>query len=346
MAGRPPDSISVIIPARNAAASLDACLRAVLAQSWGREHPEQFEVIVVNDGSTDDTALQARRYPVQLLSQAHAGPAAARNRGAQVARGEALAFTDADCEPVPEWLAELAASLSDESVAGVKGIYATRQKGRVARLAQLEFEERYERLERASQIDFVETHSAAFRASEFRAAGGFDPFFTAANNEDVDLAYRLAARGCRMVLNRSAIVYHQHVDSLAAYFRVKFWRGYWRMQVYRRYPNKMMADSYTPPTLKISSMLAPLALPLLLLVPFQPWALLPLALLVLAIAALSANLLRLAGARDRGLQLMVPLFALTRALGLGLGSLWGVASIMRRMILSGRSAHDHPRLSS
>src|SRR4051794_21426577 len=105
----PPDTrsairYSVIVPAYNAEATLGACLRALLDQTLA---PAAYEVIVVDDGSTDTTARVAARFPVSVLRQAHAGPAAARNQGARAARGEILAFTDADCEPVPAWLGRI-----------------------------------------------------------------------------------------------------------------------------------------------------------------------------------------------------------------------------------------------
>ena len=76
---------------------------------------------------------------------------------------------------------------------------------------------------------------------------GFDESFPVANNEDTDLSYRIAAAGHVMVFNPDAVVSHlRHPDSLRRYIRQKFWRGYWRMIVYRRHPGKMVKDTYTP----------------------------------------------------------------------------------------------------
>lgn len=101
---------SVIIPAYNAAATLERAIDSVLAQSWPAE-----EILVVDDGSTDATADIARRYggSVRLLQQANAGVSVARNAGAAAARGDWLAFLDADDWYTPdrlrlhaEWIAE------------------------------------------------------------------------------------------------------------------------------------------------------------------------------------------------------------------------------------------------
>jgi glycosyltransferase involved in cell wall biosynthesis len=104
-------AVSVIVPARDAAATLGATLRGLEAQ----EGAPDFDVVVVDDGSTDATARLAAASPVvsTLVEGAGEGPARARNAGAARAGGDALAFLDADCEPSPGWLAAGAAALAD-----------------------------------------------------------------------------------------------------------------------------------------------------------------------------------------------------------------------------------------
>ncbi len=241
---------SIVIPAYNASGTIDACLHALLHQTVARD---RYEVIVVDDGSRDDTAARASAHGVRVIRQENQGPAAARNHGASLAQGTLLLFTDADCEPTPTWLAEMTDVFADPTVQAAKGAYLTRQRSLTARFAQLEFEERYTMLDRHTSIDMIDTYSAAFRTATFRALGGFDPAFPMANNEDTDLSYRLAATGARMVFVRRALVYHQHPASLKKYLRVKYWRGYWRMVVYKRYPDKLAKDTYTPQTLKLQA---------------------------------------------------------------------------------------------
>jgi cellulose synthase/poly-beta-1,6-N-acetylglucosamine synthase-like glycosyltransferase len=204
---------------------------------------------VVDDGSQDQTAQVARANGVQLLEQLHQGPAAARNLGLDQACGDIVLFTDADCEPEPTWVAEMTRPFTDPRVVGVKGSYRTHQQERVARLAQCEFEERYDLLERLATIDFIDTYAAAFRLAVLRERGGFDPAFP--NNEDVEFSYRLARAGCRLMFNRQAVVYHQHPSTWHAYLRLKIKRGYWRMMAYRLHPGKAVRDSYTPQMLKV-----------------------------------------------------------------------------------------------
>src|ERR1700692_3371787 len=111
-------SVSIIIPTFNGASRIGNCLDALLNQTAGRD----AEILVVNDGSTDNTADFVARYSdVRLITQSNAGPAAARNRGAQEARGTIILFTDDDCVPTAAWRAALTEPFKDTSIGGTKG---------------------------------------------------------------------------------------------------------------------------------------------------------------------------------------------------------------------------------
>lgn len=93
--------ISVVIPVYNGASVIEGCLEAVLQQDIPRP---AYEIIVIDNGSTDLTIDIVRRYPVRLIEERVRSPYAARNTGVGVARGAILAFTDADCRPCQYWL--------------------------------------------------------------------------------------------------------------------------------------------------------------------------------------------------------------------------------------------------
>jgi len=102
--------ISVVIPAKDAEGTLEECLQATLFQEG---FDQDYEVIVVDDGSTDETAAIAEGLGVKVIRQSNAGSAAAGNAGALAARGEIVAFTDSDCVPALDWLAQLCRPFSD-----------------------------------------------------------------------------------------------------------------------------------------------------------------------------------------------------------------------------------------
>jgi cellulose synthase/poly-beta-1,6-N-acetylglucosamine synthase-like glycosyltransferase len=320
---------SVIIPAYQAAAVLPRCLQALQQQTAPRDH---YEIIVVDDGSTDDTAAIADQLlhdqPAQVIRAPHSGAALARNLGAQAARGSVLIFTDADCEPAPNWLEQLTRVFTDPAVSGARGVYRTRQRSLIARFVQQEYLERYDRLTPLTPIDFVDTYSAAYRREVFLDNGGFSTGFPAASVEDQELSFRLNQRGHRLVFVPEAMVYHQHNATLSSYFRRKFKIGYWKIAVLKRHPGKARRDSHTPQIVKaqiglisaalLSTFIA-LCLPSEPLIPIGLWLILELTMLPLLVKI---------ARRDPPVLIVAPLLILTRALALGLGLLAGAVLLL------------------
>src|ERR1700734_4201914 len=248
------NSVSIIIPTFNGASRIGHTLDALLMQTAGRN----VEILVVNDGSTDDTASVVGRYSaVRLISQANAGPAAARNRGASEARGTLILFTDDDCVPMPDWLGAMIKPFEDPKVVGAKGIYRTHQKRLVARFVQIEYEDRYRLMADLDCIDFIDTYSAAFRRDRFLEMTGYDTSFPVACAEDAELSYRMSARGWKMKFAPAAIVYHTHPETLSRYLRRKYKFTFWRMLALRKNPSKAVKDSHTPQLMKLQLLFAP-----------------------------------------------------------------------------------------
>ena len=313
---------SVIVPAFNAETTLPSCLNALGQQSVPKD---DYEVIVVDDGSSDSTSKIARQFKMKCMYQANRGPAAARNMGAYQAKGDIILFTDADCVPDRRWLEEMTLPFEDPEVMGVKGAYKTRQKPLIARFAQAEFEDRYDLLRSQTSIDMIATYAAAFRKDIFLKMSGFDEHFPVANNEDTEFSYRLVTAGHKLVFNPKAFVFHTHPDTLWKYLRVKFWRGYWRMVVYRRYPEKAVKDSYTPGVIKIQTLLMALSMIFVPLSWFMP-GVLYLAVLAWAIIIVSSFPFSFKTfKKDRVIGLISPAVLLLRSLVFASGSLSGMA---------------------
>lgn len=241
-------SYSVIVPAYQAAGVLGHCLQALTHQTVQRD---QYEIIVINDGSTDDTAAIAGDGGADfVVSGPRRGPSGARNLGVHHANGGIVLFTDADCEPAPDWLAYMVGPFADPSVMGAKGAYRTRQRAVIARLVQLEYEIRYERMAQLPRIDFIDTYAAAYRRELLLSYGGFDEAYPIPSAEDVDLSFRIARDGHVLRFVPQAQVWHQHPASLRRYLIRKALYGFWRALLYLRYPEKISGDAHTDPALK------------------------------------------------------------------------------------------------
>ncbi len=214
--------------------------------------------MVVNDGSTDNTAQVVQTYAgVRLVHQANAGPAAARNRGAGEATGAIILFTDDDCIPMTGWLNAMLAPFVDPEVVGTKGVYRTRQKSIASRFVQIEYEDRYRMMARFPYIDFIDTYSAAFRRDRFLEMTGYDTSFPVACAEDIDLSYRMSARGWKMKFAPQAMVYHTHPDTLSKYLQKKYKFAFWRVLAVRKNPGKGIKDSHTPQIMKLQLLFGP-----------------------------------------------------------------------------------------
>ena len=207
--------ISIVIPVRNGARTLDACLAAAGAAAGPGD-----EIIVVDDCSTDASAAIAARRPCRLVRlPAPRGAAAARNAGAAAARGEVLFFTDADCLLPAGALARAAAALAaagERAVLG--GTYDTAPADRGFFPAFQAVFVNFHETRRADDPDYVATHALAIRAADFGACGGFDEGFLPIL-EDVELSHRLRRAGYRLLIDPGLVVRHDFGFGLAGSLR-------------------------------------------------------------------------------------------------------------------------------
>jgi glycosyltransferase involved in cell wall biosynthesis len=312
---------SIIIPVYNSAAILPRCLNAILHQSIDRA---RYEIIVVDDGSTDQTVSLAQEIfkgdaLTQVIAAPHGGPAAARNAGARAASGEIILFTDSDCEPALNWIESLTTAFNETNVVGAKGVYRTRQRSLVARFVQQEYQTKYDHMLSLTSIDFIDTYSAAYRRAAFLSNGGFDETFTTASVEDQEFSFRLARRGQRLVFAPDAIVFHQHDASPLEYFRRKFNIGYWKAYVLRLHPEKTISDSHTPQSIKVQMGLLAVSIGLSVIsIGFNQTLGLALAAWLLLLISMLPFLLTIAQ-RDPSVLSIAPIMILLRALALGAG---------------------------
>jgi lipopolysaccharide/colanic/teichoic acid biosynthesis glycosyltransferase/glycosyltransferase involved in cell wall biosynthesis len=324
-----PPFLSVIIPTYNMAATLPGCLTALKTQE-GLRYGRDYEIIVVDDGSTDHSAEIAAQAGVLLSQQANQGAAAARNAGVRAAKGAVVAFTDADCQPEPDWLHTIRSAFAQADLVGLKGAYLTRQKNWVARFVQLEYESKYARMLGFERIDFIDTYSAAYRKDIFTQNNGFNPIFPGSSIEDQEFSFRLAAKGYRLAFVPQARVVHIHDTSLSQYVRRKYKIGFWKSVLLHWLPEKTFSDSHTAPSqrweivllgLVILTSAAALVYPL-----FWMAALCFLVILAASGLPLTGFILQ----RDPPIALITPLMLVLRAAALGCGLICGLAFPPRR----------------
>jgi len=237
-----PLTVSVIVPAYNASATIGKALEALSKQNCF----QPFEVIVVDDGSVDDTANIVRSFAsVIYVRQDNAGPASARNHGARLARSEFLAFTDSDCIPHEDWISQLMAGFGETQVGVVAGSYGIANPE--SRLAQCIFSEirwRHTHL----MPDFPNSfgsYNFCVRKEIFEAVGGFNTAYRHASGEDNDLSYKIIQSGWRIYFQRKALVDHYHPTRVVKYLKEQFRHGFWRVKMYRDHPRMMGGDGYT-----------------------------------------------------------------------------------------------------
>ncbi len=231
---------SVIVPTCNRPRELEACLTALAALHYAAD---RFEVIVVDDGSAEPAgtavALFRNRLNVSVVRQENAGPAAARNRGVEHARGAWLAFTDDDCLPDADWLQTLACRLEERADCLVGGHTANGLTDNLcSAMSQIIVDVVYRYYNvRAEQALFLTTNNLAMPRDLFQMIGGFDEAFT--TSEDRDFCDRCLCSGLRMLYAPECVVYHRHSLSYRSFCRQHFNYGrgafrFLRGQVQRR----------------------------------------------------------------------------------------------------------------
>jgi len=237
-----PICVSVIIPAYNASATIGRTLEALSRQNCF----QPYEVIVVDDGSTDNTANIVSSFAsVKYLRQDNAGPASARNHGSRRALGDFLAFTDSDCVPHEDWISQLMAGMSQEHVGAVAGSYGIANPGSL--LAQCIYKEilwRHHHL----MPDFPNSfgsYNFCVRKNVFESVGGFNTGYRWASGEDNDLSYKIIGSGWRIYFQRRAFVDHFHPSRVVKYLKEQFRHGFWRVRMYQDHPRMMRGDGYT-----------------------------------------------------------------------------------------------------
>jgi glycosyltransferase involved in cell wall biosynthesis len=222
--------VSVIVPVYNSVQFVRGCLASLNAQSLS---PNDYEVVVVDDGSTDGTAETAREFAarsrgnfVVVAQPRNAGPAAARNAGLRAARADVVAFTDADCEAAADWLERgLARFDAEPEIAAVEG--RTDPKGETGTLTHQM---------RNDSGGLWMTCNMLYRRSALDDVGGFDERFRLAFLEDSDVALGVQERGGVIAWDPNVVVRHLVLHEGRAKFGREARKRFYNPLLYRKHP--------------------------------------------------------------------------------------------------------------
>jgi len=220
-------TVSVVVPVKEREDEIRRCL-----ESLGRvRYPhEKLEIVVVDDGSCDESARVALSLGASVVSSGGRGrgPAAARNRGAAVAEGDILAFIDSDCTASEGWLAELVAAFEDQDVVAVggrvEGMHGASSLDRYeAEMSSLCLGKRDRSGQAGNDTFYLPSCNLLVRRREFALALGFREELQV--GEDVDLTWRLRDRGGKIVYTPRGRIFHEHRNRLGAFLRRRFQYG-------------------------------------------------------------------------------------------------------------------------
>ena len=225
--------ISVVVCTYNGARTLRDCLDGLARL----DYPD-YEVIVVDDGSTDATAAIASGYDCALIRTPNSGLANARNTGLAAATGDIVAYIDDDAYPDPHWLTYLAATFMSTSHVGVGGPnIAPPDDGPIAQCVARAPGGPMHVLLSDREAEHIPGCNMAFRRSALDAISGFDPQFRTAG-DDVDVCWRLQARGGTLGFSPAAVVWHHRRNSVRTYWKQQIGYGRAEALLERKWPEK------------------------------------------------------------------------------------------------------------
>lgn len=228
--------ISVVICSYNGSATIRDTLEGLQKLEYNN-----FEVIVVNDGSIDNLVNIVEEYPVKLITTKNCGLSSARNTGLHNAKGEIIAYIDDDAYPDPQWLTYLAFAYAGSDHVGIGGPNIIPDNdGPVAQCVANAPGGPVHVLLTDEIAEHIPGCNMSFKKSVLLEIGGFDPIYRSAG-DDVDVCWRIQELGNTIGYHASALVWHHRRNSLKAYWKQQVGYGKAEALLETKWPNKYNA---------------------------------------------------------------------------------------------------------
>jgi len=235
--------VSVVMPVYNAESTLAECLTRLCASTFG-----EFEIVLVDDSSTDGTRAIATNFPVRIVeSGGRLGPAAARNIGAREAQGDLVFFIDSDVMVRPDTLARLVERFEQGDVDGLVGVQAAAMRYRDLPSQYKNIWMRWTYVRQTGDVPLFYTTAAAIRRDAFLYAGGFDEGYANPSLEDTDFGQKLARLGIRVRVDPALEVEHVKRYSLGGLLRTDYLRAVALTRMKLRAPSDLAKNNTSVP---------------------------------------------------------------------------------------------------
>lgn len=243
--------VSVIVPVYNGELTISDVLRCISKLDYP---DDRLEVIVVDDGSVDETVRVVKEYPAKLIRKEHSGYPSTMNAGAKAAKGEIVVIIDSDIYLDEDWLKIVVEEFDDPKVGIVSGYIATKPTaGFWARVVGFESEDRYDRM-KSGYVDFITSASTAYRREVFEEVSFFNEALRRGSDED--LAQRALRAGWKIVLQKDAVCYHEWVPSLRKYFKNQVLNMVYQIKNFLWNPELLRGKEQHPVSLYVPLILA------------------------------------------------------------------------------------------